>query len=91
LNLESFFHVKDPYLVIGLAGLVGAGIAGEPVGALAGADCCGVVSLDFPTTEVLDPGPWMKARNKEVSIKTTATIVVNLVRKVVAPLLPKIV
>ena len=65
---------------------------GVAVGVLAGAVCCcGVAPPGVLTTDELDPGPCKKARNNEVSMKTTATIVVSLVRKVEAPLLPKIV
>lgn len=64
---------------------------GVAVGVLAGAVCCGVAPPGVLTTDELDPGPCRKARSNEVSMKTTATIVVSLVRKVEAPLLPKIV
>jgi hypothetical protein len=50
-----------------------------------------VAAVGTPTIEELDLGPCRKASSKEVHIKTTATTVVNLVRKVEAPLLPKIV
>jgi hypothetical protein len=44
-----------------------------------------------PTTEDLELGPEMKAKIREVIMKTTATPVVILPKKVVAPELPKIV
>ena len=78
----------------GLAGTVGAagdGVAGEPVGILVGVDCFCVASEGVLTTEELDPGPYIKARSREVIIKSAAATVVSLVRNVVAPLLPKIV
>ena len=77
--------------MIGLAGVIGGKADGIPVGACFGTDCCGVAAVGVPTIEELDLGPCKKASSKEVHIKTTATIVVNLVRKVEAPLLPKIV
>ena len=77
--------------MIGLAGVVGGWAGGGPVGACFGIDCCGVAAVGTPTIEELDLGPCRKASSKEVHIKTTATTVVNLVRKVEAPLLPKIV
>jgi len=84
-------------LLTGLAGLTGTGgaagdgVAGEPVGILVGIACFWLASEGVLTTEVLDPGPCMKAKSREVIIKTAAATVVSLVRKVAAPLLPKMV
>jgi hypothetical protein len=84
-------------LLIGLAGLAGTvgaagdGVAGEPVGIFVGIDCFWLASEGVLTTEELDPGPYIKARSREVIINTAAATVVSFVRNVAAPLLPKIV
>ena len=65
-----------------MAVLPGAGTAGADWRAGA---------VEESTTEDLERGPEMKAKIKEVSMKTTATPVVILPKKVVAPELPKIV
>ena len=61
-----------------------------PVIGAAGADCR-VGTAEDPTTEDLERGPEIKAKIREVTMKTTATTVVILPKKVVAPELPKIV
>ncbi len=85
------------YLLTGAAGVTGGIAAGVPVGAGAGA-CFGTVCCVVPPPagvstieEGRELGPWRKASSKEVNMKITATAVVNLVRKVEAPLLPKMV
>jgi hypothetical protein len=73
----------------GKTGAAGAGDTGPVAGAGAGADFCWVLAGGVPTTEEeVDPGPYIKARSREVTMKTAAAIVVSLVRKVVAPPLP---
>jgi hypothetical protein len=89
-------HRKFPYLAMGLAGLKGTvgaagvvGVTGDPVEGLAGVVCFWVAAAGVPTTEELDPpGPYIKARSREVTIKTAAAMVVSLVRNVAAPPLP---
>ena len=61
-----------------------------PVVGAAGADCR-AGAVEESTTEDLERGPEMKAKIREVTMKTTATPVVILPKKVVAPELPKIV
>jgi hypothetical protein len=65
---------------------------GAGTGACLGTVCCGTAPpAGVSTIEGRELGPWRKASSKEVNIKITATAVVNLVRKVEAPLLPKMV
>jgi hypothetical protein len=72
----------------GAAGAVGVGVL--LVAGAAGADCR-VGAVEDSTTEDLERGPEIKAKIREVSMKTTATPVVIFPKKVVAPELPKIV
>jgi hypothetical protein len=65
-------------------------VAVLPVAGTAGVDWR-TGAVEESTTEDLERGPEMKAKIREVSMKTTATPVVILPKKVVAPELPKIV
>ena len=73
----------------GKAGAPGVGLRGIPVGVCVGIVCFWVAAEGVPTTEELDPGPYIKARSREVTMKTAAAMVVSLVKNVAAPPLPK--